>query len=79
MRKDSPKTSEQVSTNRDLKMTVKLQAWVKASFLPTFPSVNTSPISPPSFAISPLFEYIFYPLSTAPIIIFTNVNLKGNS
>jgi hypothetical protein len=33
------------------------------SFIPTF----TQDISPPKFAFLPLVEYIFYPVSTAPI------------
>lgn len=33
-------------------------------------------ISPPKFAFSPLAEYIFYPVSTAPIINTTKEKIK---
>lgn len=48
----------------------------QADLLPNFVPTFTQYISPPKINLSPLVEYIFYPVSTAPIINSTKEKIK---
>jgi len=49
---------------------------VKPQEFPTYVPNFYTYISPGYFALSPLVEYIFYPVSTAPITNFTKEKIK---
>jgi hypothetical protein len=49
---------------------------VQPALLPSLIPTFTQYISPPKFALVPLVEYIFYPVSTAPIINITKEKIK---
>jgi hypothetical protein len=72
--------SERSSTYIAIRLLLTPSQRAKVLYINSFIPALTQYLSPPLFILLPLYEYIFYPVSTAPIIRTTEINLKkGNT